>query len=213
MSSTITLDPAPEEWLTNERWRGLQAEVGPSLALLEQSGVLAQVLKTWLRRELVMSSSEDDLLRWARQQWSHRLESLYLQRKDGLDQASCRMLRVTSHPLAVELYHRLQAEEASFEALSMQFGEGAERFKGGLFKLQPMDQLPGGLGKVLRKLRPGELTKPMSMGQWMVLLQLEALVPATRGEDTDRRLLELELDAWLNGMVSVVEARLRSGNS
>lgn len=210
MSDSIALDPAPEEWLSEERLQKLQLELGTSVDLLEHSGVLKQVLKTWIRRELSDPSSDEAQLAWARNQWGHRFETLYLERKDTLDQASCRMLRVTDAFLALELYHRLKAGEATFEQLSMQFAEGGERFHGGLYKLQPLDQLPGGLGKILRKLHPGELTNPLTFGKWSVLVQLEELVPATRGEETEQRLMEAELDDWLNGMAAVLEARLGS---
>ena len=82
------------------------------------------------------------LLAWAEYQWGHELESIYLARKSELDRMSLRMLRVSDAGLSMELYHRIRAEEASFEQLSWRYGEGPERLQGGLIKNQRLDDLP-----------------------------------------------------------------------
>ena len=87
MSELITLDPAPEEWLTSERLEDLQVQLGASVPLLIRADALRTVLNCWIRGELGVD--EDAMLAWAHAQWGHRLDSLFLQRKDRLDQASC----------------------------------------------------------------------------------------------------------------------------
>jgi len=151
--------------------------------------------------------------RWARQQWGHRLETLYLERKPQLDQASCRLIRLSSKHLAMELYHRLRAEEATFEDLAVRHGEGPERFKGGLLPMQPMASLPLGLGPVLARLSPGELTLPLSLGQGYAVVQLVALEPAQFNSAIEAKLLSQELQAWVVAMVPVLRSHLISSHS
>ena len=120
------------------------------------------------------------------------------------------MLRVNDQGLALELYHRLQAQEATFSELSVQFGVGPEKFHGGLFKQQPLVSLPGSLGQFLRKLQSGDITKPLKIGEQFVIVQLVSFVPAELGEATALKLLDLELQQWLDGMTSHLEGLLGS---
>ena len=122
------------------------------------------------------------------------------------------MLRVNDQGLALELYHRLKARESTFAELSMQFGVGSEKFHGGLFKQQALENLPGTLGQFLRKIEPGEPTKPLKLGKQFVIVQLESYVPAEYGEATSSKLLDLELQQWLDGMTTHLEALLNSSS-
>ena len=151
--------------------------------------------------------------RWACAQWGHRLEQLFLARKADLDQASCRLLRVTRKPLAMELYHRVRAKEASFEQVAAQYGEGPERFQGGLLKLQPISRLPLGLAPVLTRLSAGELTMPQRLGEGFCLVQLVELRSATFDERTKSQLMDEELQRWLKQMLPVVQGHLISPDS
>ena len=115
MSELIVLDPAPEEWLSDERKNRLVSELGASASLLHEADVLESVLNHWIRRELADGAVDSKAcLGWARTQWGHRLESLFLQQKQDLDQASCRLLRVGNSALALELHHRI-LKNFSFE--------------------------------------------------------------------------------------------------
>ena len=206
MSNIFHLDPPPEEWLSSARIDSLRSELGGAVPLMRDAGVLPDVLRHWIRREL--GEKEDNqsvILDWASSQWGHRLDSLFLQRKDWLDEVSCRLLRVSQQGLALELYHRLLNEEATFEEVSFKFGLGSERFNGGLYKQQPLINLPKGLGKLLRKLEPGELTKPLRMGDHFAIVQLNDFIPAVHGKSSSLKILELELQQWVNGMTSHLE--------
>jgi parvulin-like peptidyl-prolyl isomerase len=136
-------------------------------------------------------------LRWSEAQWGHRLESLFLERKAELDQASCRLLRVGDKGLALELYHRIKAGEESFAAVAFRHGEGPERHQGGLIPLQPLTSLPLGLAAVVPRLEPGELLPPTRLGEQVALLQLESFQPARFDANSRQQLLAGELNRWL----------------
>lgn len=206
MSDTFRLDPAPEEWLSPPLIDKLRAEISSAVPLMSHANVLRIVLRYWIRRELGdTEDSSSGSTAWARSQWGHRLDGLFLQRKDWLDEASCRLLRVNQHGLALELYYRLLAEEATFEEVSQQFGVGPERFHGGLLMQQTLVKLPGKLGKLLAKLEPSELTKPFRMGKQFGIVRLESFVPAVYGEASEAKILELELQQWVDGMATHLE--------
>ena len=211
MSETFQLDPAPEEWLSDLRLDSLRSELGNSVSLLGRADVLSVVLRSWILRELGESDDNRDApLSWARSQWGHRLDNLFLHRKDFLDEASCRIIRVKQQGLALELYHRLKAQEATFEELSIKYGIGPEKFYGGMWNQQTLVSFPASFGQFLRKLEPGELAKPLKVGDQFMIVQLISFVPALYGEESSLKLLEYELNQWLDGMTSHLETLLTS---
>ena len=95
--------------------------------------------------------------RWCKEQWGHRLDSLFLQTKNQLDRASCRLIRLRNKSLATELYHRIKAKEVSFAEAAREFGEGPEKHKDGLITLRPLGSMPFGLAPVLDSPKPGTI--------------------------------------------------------
>lgn len=160
-----------------------------------------------LRQKLLVAPA---CRRWARQQWQQRLETLYLERKDQLDRASCRLMRLSDKYMALECYHRIRAGEASFERLALEHGEGPERLQGGLLPLQPLSKLPQGLAPLLSKLQPGELLPPQRFGKGFALVQLERLEPAPLDAAAEELLLTQELNAWIQQLVGTLQAHLTS---
>lgn len=146
--------------------------------------------------------------RWCREKWGHRLESLFLQSKSQLDRASCRIIRVKSKPLAIELYHRIKAQETSFELVAREFGEGPERHQGGLIPLQPLRTMPFGLAPVLERLKPGLLSQPMRLGKGFCLVELIESQISQLDEVTSEALLAEQLRLWIDSVVDEMEATL-----
>jgi len=200
-----------EEIASSDAWP--QNEQHAELEVLEQAwrakhdpaalGLTDQLL----RRKLLVAPG---CRRWARRQWQHRLETLYLDRKQQLDRASCYLLRVSDKNLALELYHQLRASEASFEELSLRHGEGPERFQGGLLPLQPLARMPLGLADVLATLSPGQLMPPRRLGKGFALVQLKSFEPTLLDTATEEGLLDLELASWIKAVVTALQSPLTS---
>jgi parvulin-like peptidyl-prolyl isomerase len=217
LAISATLPKVLETWVRLELVEELPEEERPSQDHLEQ---LARKQRTsslessfpalpgaLLHRKLQMAPG---CRCWARRQWGHRLQSLYLERKDELDQAACRLLRVANKHLCLELYHRIKAGEASFEDVSQQYGEGAEREQGGLIPMRPLSELPMGLGPVLRRLPEGALTPPQKLGEVYAVVQLERYEPAALDAISEEKLLATELGNWTAAVVRHLLAHLRS---
>ena len=241
-------NPAPEEWLSHERLRLLEDQLGPARSSLAIAGLLAKAVELWLRQQLAAEapwSAEErraviearreawlaspdpatqglldpelatklavvpGCLRWAEAHWGHRVETLFLERKEQLDRASCRLLRVADKGLALELYHRIKAGEESFASLAFRYGEGPEQQQGGLIPLQPLAAMPMGLGGVLANLQPGELLPPTRLGEQVALVQLETFQPASLDATSRKLLLGGELNLWLASAGALALANLR----
>ena len=153
--------------------------------------------------------SEDALTAWSRQQWGHRLETLYLAQKQGLDLVSCSLLRVKSQHMAFELSLRLKSNEASFDQLSWMYGEGPERLHGGIFDNRRIQELPPSLSLLLSKAKPGEVLKPHRLGEWYVVMLYTQWTPAQFDESTKSLLLKCELNKWIDAVVVELQAHLK----
>jgi len=226
ISLVAPAEPDLHLWCTPLRLDQLSRELRPALDSLLWAGQLKPVLRDWVRRQLVEevlkgSPSDPDacdgdqlppgwseqlrsqwlqrdaaLKRWARQQWGHRLEAMYLARKSQLDRFTFRMLRVSDGDLALELYHRIKAGEAGFEQLSWTFGEGKERFQGGLIKGQRLEALPPAFIPLLQNLRSTVVQEPRQLGKQHVIYQLEKREPSVFDETTSEQLLQEDLARW-----------------
>ena len=148
------------------------------------------------------------MLKWASNEWGHRLESLYLERKRNLDQISCSLIRVADSYLASEIYHRLRSDNVPFDQLSWQFGEGPERKNSGLFPLMRVSQLPDGFMPLIRKLNEGDVLKPHRIGKWNVIIQLHKYVQSQFNVETQELILKTELDAWSSAVSKLLLSSL-----
>lgn len=214
------LNKALAYWVRTEL--AAEMESSPTWPAHERKAELEQLEQAWRDKHNPEALGLNDLQlqqklfvgpacrRWARQQWQHRLETLYLERKDQLERASCRLLRVSDQHLALELFHRLRAGEDSFEQLARNYGEGPERLQGGLLQLQPLALLPYGLKPLLEKLKVGELVAPRPLGDRFALVQLEQFEPAPLNGATEELLLDQELNAWIRELVNRLQTLLVS---
>ena len=119
------MDRQPNEWLQSEgRLDCLRNEISSSIDLLEYSQSLGKVLIWWVRREVLkelnQGSSEfaelpiaEQLTCWAKLEWGHRLNELFLEKKDLLDIASFNILRVANHAVRWS-YFIIKENESSF---------------------------------------------------------------------------------------------------
>ena len=149
---------------------------------------------------------------WAYKQWRHRLESLYLANKQLLDLVSCSLLRVSSQQLCFELSQRLKNNEATFSQLSAKFAEGPERKHQGLFEDQPLRAFPKELQSIIRRMKPGEVSKPYRVGERFAILSMEAIIPAQFDDRTQDILIMDELEIWLTAVVHHLKSHLKSNH-
>ena len=154
------------------------------------------------------ATCEPLMLKWAFEEWGHRLESIYLERKSSLDQISCSLIRVGDPYLASEIYQRLRSDNIPFDQLSWQFGEGPERKNSGFFPLMRSSQLPDGFMPLIKKLKVGETLKPHRIGKWTVIIQLHELLPSQFNQETQEFILKTEIDAWTSSVSKLLLSSL-----
>ena len=168
------------------------------LTFLDETNVDFAITYKNVELKPVLNEVNAHLLNWAREEWGHRLESIYLESKDNLDAVTFEMIRVKDNFLAVELYYRLTAKEQSFAQISWEYGEGPEKRHAGLFSTQRLQDLPEGLPNLLKKLKPGEVAKPRLFGNYYTVLKLISFQSAQFDQDMQNYLLKSQLAAFLD---------------
>jgi hypothetical protein len=170
---------------------------------LESKGWTPEDLSLHLRRPIALQ-------RFADQQFAPGLEELFLASQGSRDEVIYSMLRLRDRGLAREVYLRLAEGELTFPEAASHFGEGPEAQRKGVIGPIAIGHLyPPVLGEWLRTLQPGEVRPPQQLGEWHLILRLEQLSPARLDEAMRQRLLDEQLDAFLNERV----ARLQAGEA
>ena len=139
----------------------------------------------------------------------HKAEAHFLKRKNQLDQVIYSLLRVQDPFLARELYLRIEAGEASFADLAIQYAQGPERETGGRIGPVSLTQAHPRLAEKLRISTPGKLLNPFRIGEWWIVLRLESYTSAVFDETMAERMAEELFNQWVQEETSTKIKALR----
>ena len=185
--------------LPAERFAELQAQFRQQHQLHDDTAEAAWLqARGWNAEDLAMHLARPEALqRFAEQRFGPGLEEQFLQRKHELDTVVYSLLRVQDRGLAQELWIQLSEGEISFPEAASRHSTGPETSTKGVIGPVALGQLQPELADHLRVLRQGELREPMAAGPWWILLRLEQLSPAKLDQPMRQRLLQEQLNAWL----------------
>jgi len=134
--------------------------------------------------------------------WGLKLESYFLSRKIELDRVIYSLIRTKDSGIAQELYFRIQEGEHTFADLAREYSQGPEAQTGGLVGPVELTQPHPALAKMLRLSQPGQLSPPTRLGEWLVIVRLEELIPAKLDDAMRQRLLNDSFNSWLTEQVN-----------
>jgi len=146
-----------------------------------------------------------------REHFLHRAEQRFLARKHQLDQVVYSLLRVESGALAQELYLRIAEGEADFAELAAQYAKGPEQTTRGVVGPAPILQAHPALAERLRTSRPGQLSPPLQIEQWWLVVRLEVMRPATFDEAMQERMGRELFEEWVEEQVGEMLAMGQKG--
>lgn len=154
--------------------------------------------RSWNAEDLQLHLARPEALnRFAQQRFGPGIEETFLQRKPALDTVIYSLLRVQDRGLAQELWIQLSEGEISFPEAASRYSDGPEAGTKGVIGPVALGQLQPELADQLRTLRQGELREPMPAGPWWALIRLEQLTPAKLDDAMRQRLLQEQLNTWL----------------
>jgi parvulin-like peptidyl-prolyl isomerase len=157
---------------------------------LEQNGLSSQQLDNIAIRQFKLEKFKQIM-------WSSDIDSYFRQRKPQLDRVVYSLLRTNDIGIAQEFYFRIVEGEHSFTELARKFSQGAEADTDGLVGPVELQSIHPTLAKVLSSVQPRQLVKPIQLGEWIVLIRLEKLLPAQLDEAMRQRLLNERFQTWL----------------
>lgn len=133
--------------------------------------------------------------------FGHQLESYFLNRKSQLDKVLYSLIQ-TNNVAVQELYFRIQEGEADFAKLARKYSQGPEAQSGGLIGPVELSSCHPTLAKMLSVSQPGQLWPPTRLGEWLVIVRLEKLLPAQLDNRMRQQLLSELFAAWLQEQVN-----------
>jgi parvulin-like peptidyl-prolyl isomerase len=134
------------------------------------------------------------------------VEQHFLARRDDLERITYRTIRVKQMGLAEELYLRLLNDEDTFENLATHYSDGEERMTAGLLGPMSITDPHPTITKVLRKLSPEEISPPVAVESWYLVIKLERRQPAKLNNalrlQLENELLSNELTPQINEIIN-----------
>jgi parvulin-like peptidyl-prolyl isomerase len=136
--------------------------------------------------------------RYAIEEFSHRGEQRFLQRKAELDQVVYSLIRIHDRGMAQELYLRISEGEATFAELASEHSEGDEKARNGIVGPVPLNKSHPRLTEMLRSGQPKQLFPPIYIEPWWLIVRLEDLKPAVFNDAMKLGMCRDLLQEWVN---------------
>jgi hypothetical protein len=198
---TITCDAkellqAQQQFCTSHRIS--ETELEPWL--LKNHNISVALFKQQIQRTLKLE-------KYKQQTWAGKLESYFLTCKAQLDQVTYSLLRLQDFAMAQEIFFRIQSGEQTFADAAKEFSQGTEAQTGGLIGPTPISQPHPTIATRLKSAAPGEVLPPIKLGEWAVILRLEAYVSAQFDQETQQKLLENLFQKWLQESIQASMAQ------
>ncbi|VEP16481.1 Peptidylprolyl isomerase (fragment) [Hyella patelloides LEGE 07179] len=136
--------------------------------------------------------------------WEHQVGSYFLQRKNQLDRVIYSLIRTKNAGLAQELYFRILEVEQTFAELAKEYSEGAEAETHGFLGPIALGNAHPMIAQKLLSSKPGQLSAPIKIDEWFVIVRLEKSIPAQLDDSMRHRLLHELFETWLHKQMSQV---------
>ena len=137
----------------------------------------------------------------SKEKWENNVESIFLKRKSEFDKASAKILRMMNKDLLNEIYFRIKNEEISFEQASTEYGEMPEKKSGGSIGFKSLRDMEYGLGPLLEKMKVGQLSQPLKIGNGYCIVKLDKFKSAELDDEIKEVILYERLKLWIKSGV------------
>ena len=164
-------------------------------AWLKQQGMTLADLEKRAERSL-------KLAKFKQTTWGAKVNSAFLERKQQLDRVIYSLICTKDFCVAHELYFRVKEGEQTFDELAREYSQGPEAQTGGLIGPIEVGSVHPNLAKMLIASDVGQVQTPTVIGDWIVLVRLEKVLPVTLDEAMQQRLIDEAFTKWLDESVS-----------
>jgi parvulin-like peptidyl-prolyl isomerase len=203
-TTDVSLTPEEQQLSSQQVYQQLGLDSDQKVqAWLKQQGLTASQLQTRAERSL-------KLAKFKQATWGAKVNSAFLERKQQLDRVIYSLICTKDFCVAQELYFRVKEGEQSFDELAREYSQGPEAQTGGLIGPVEIGGIHPNLAKMLIASDIGQLQTPTVIGDWIVLIRLENLLPATLDQAMQQRLIEESFTKWLEESVAQQMATFNS---
>ena len=188
--ATVELNPEDEEQQLQAFRAQRQLETEEAFVGFLQASQLDETLL------LQMVTRPERVVRYREERWGPRANSLYLKHKERYDLVTYRRLQCGNADVMQEVFFRLKDREESWESLAQQFAGGDPNATCRVGPV-PVGSLEEPVLSALRQNGPGRVCRPISLGDQVVVTELEAFQPSEFNEELRTRILREEFETWL----------------
>jgi parvulin-like peptidyl-prolyl isomerase len=160
------------------------------------TAALQQLCITQIQLEK-LATKELKLEKFKQATWGNKLEQYFLQVKPQLDKVVYSLLRTDNSEIAQELFFRIQDGDATFTDCAKEYSQGQEAQTGGLIGPVPISQPHPAIAQKLATIKPGQVSPPIKLENWYVIIRLESFVPAQLDDAMKVTLLNHLFEQWL----------------
>lgn len=195
-TAEISLTPEEQKLAYQQAFQQLNIDSDDKLnAWLKQQGMTLADLEKRAERSL-------KLAKFKQTTWGAKVNSAFLERKQQLDRVIYSLICTKDFCVAQELYFRVKEGEQSFDELAREYSQGPEAQTGGLIGPIEVGSIHPNLAKMLIASDVGQVQTPTVIGDWIVLVRLEKVLPVTLDEAMQQRLIDEAFTKWLDESVS-----------
>ena len=199
MAEDASFTTEEEEKLFKQAWKGVEG-VTPQNNHSEWPENISDEAKKLVSSQLQRLKLQKRL----NELYEGEVEPYFLSRRSDLERVTYRAIRVDQLGLAEELYLKLLEKEETFERLAAIHSKGEERLAGGLMgPMYIVDPHPN-ISKVLRHLAPGEVSRPIQIDKWFVVLRMEQREPASLSHSTRLQLQHELLERQIKPIIQEI---------
>lgn len=162
---------------------------------LQQSGITSEKFDAMAIRQFKIEKFKQIT-------WEGDIESYFLQRKPQLDRVVYSLITTQDIGIAQELFFRIQEQEQTFAELAREYSQGPEAQTDGLVGPVELQTIHPSLAQILSLVQPQQLIPPTQIGDWILIVRLEKLLPAKLDRSLRQRLLNERFQNWLQTQVA-----------
>ena len=196
ITADVSLTPEEQKAAYQQAFQQLGIDSDEKLKIwLKQQGMTPANLEARAERSL-------KLVKFKQVTWGAKVNSAFLERKQQLDRVIYSLICTKDFCVAQELYFRIKESEQSFDELAREYSQGPEAQTGGLIGPIEIGSIHPNLAKMLIASDVAQVQTPTAIGDWIVLVRLEKLLPATLDEAMQQRLIDEGFTKWLEENVT-----------
>ena len=153
---------------------------------------------------------------YAKSNFSHKIKTRFLERKNQLDSVLYSLIRVSNYEMAREIYLQAKEDEEIFGDLAEKYSEGHERDTRGFVGPSNLERTNPVLAEHLRNSQPGIIQPPIRVLNSYAVIRVEYFQPAKLNElmcnKMEEELFKISMDDETDNLSNKLLSKIQTKN-